>query len=142
MQRQADAEFARARALCRGRDIPLAAIARMLSGGTKPAQFAQGLQKLRTLSKKRYVPAAYFAALYVRMKRKAEAFEWIEKAIAERSNWLIYLQVEPLFDFLRADKRFEQVLRRVGFPASNQSQSSQSQKIAAAGSDGHDAGAS
>ena len=140
MQREADAAFARARALCRNRDIPLAAIARMLSGSTKPAQFAQGLQKLRALSKKRYVPAAYFAALYVRMKRKSEAFEWIDKAIEERSNWLIYLQVEPLFDFLRSDKRFDEVLRRVGFPAPSRSQPQQ--QIGAAGSSGRPAGRS
>jgi DNA-binding winged helix-turn-helix (wHTH) protein/tetratricopeptide (TPR) repeat protein len=116
MQQEADTEFKRARALCRGRYVPLAAIARMLSGGARTEQFERGLEELRSLSRKRYVPAAYFAALYVRMKRKSDAFEWIGKAADERSNWLIYLNVEPLFDFLRSDKRFESALRRVGFP--------------------------
>ncbi len=140
MHQEAEAAFKRARALCRGGDVPLAAVARMFSGATKTVLFERGLAKLRALSKKRYVPSAYFAALYVRMKRKSEAFEWIDKAIEERSNWLIYLQVEPLFDFLRSDKRFDEVLRRVGFPAPSPSQPQQ--QIGPAGSNGRPAGRS
>jgi TolB-like protein len=118
MQTEAEAAFKRARVLCRGKDIPLAAIGRMLFGGGA-TQCGKGLDTLRRMAQKRYVPAAYFAALHLRLKRKSEAFAWIEKAIDERSNWLIYLNVEPLFDFLRSDKRLRDAARRVGLPGPN-----------------------
>jgi hypothetical protein len=92
----------------------------MLFGGSA-TQCEQGLDTLRKLAHKRYVPAAYFAALHLRLKRKSEAFAWIEKAIDERSNWLNYLNVEPLFDFLRSDKRLRDAARRVALPEPSRS---------------------
>ena len=44
-----------------------------------------------------------------------EAFAWLERAFEQRSLWLGYLCVEPQLDALRADPRFPELLRRVGF---------------------------
>ncbi len=48
------------------------------------------------------------------MGNKDEAFAWFEKAYAERSNALTSLRVEPLYDYLRSDPRFQELMRRVG----------------------------
>jgi hypothetical protein len=68
------------------------------------------------MSKQRYVPAFYTAALYAGLNDKGRAFEWFQKACDERSNYLIYLKVEPSLDNLRQDPRFQDVLRRIGLP--------------------------
>ena len=39
---------------------------------------------------------------------------WLNKAYDDRDALLVFLQVEPLFDGLRSDARFDQLLRRVG----------------------------
>jgi hypothetical protein len=45
---------------------------------------------------------------------KNQAFEWLEKAFAERSANLTVLKAEPMFDPLRSDARFQALLQRVG----------------------------
>jgi hypothetical protein len=44
------------------------------------------------------------------------AFTWLEKAFAERSHWLVWLRLDPRWDAIRADARFEQLIGRVGLP--------------------------
>ena len=48
------------------------------------------------------------------MGDKAQAFEWLDKAFQDRSFFLMRLKVEPLFDSLRDDPRFQDLLRRMG----------------------------
>ena len=53
---------------------------------------------------------------YCLPKDKDKAFEWLEKAYEERAGWVIYVGVQPIFDGLRSDPRFAELLRRVGLP--------------------------
>jgi eukaryotic-like serine/threonine-protein kinase len=41
------------------------------------------------------------------------AFEWLERAYEERRGWLVYLNVEPMLDGLRADPRFRRLVERM-----------------------------
>jgi TolB-like protein/Tfp pilus assembly protein PilF len=41
------------------------------------------------------------------------AFEWLARAVDERSGWVAYLRVDPRVDSLRADPRYERLLARV-----------------------------
>jgi TolB-like protein/DNA-binding winged helix-turn-helix (wHTH) protein len=54
------------------------------------------------------------AALYSMLNRKDEAFEAIEQAYSQHDMWLVPLKVEPGWDNLRSDHRFESLLMRVG----------------------------
>ena len=45
---------------------------------------------------------------------KAQGFSWLEKAYQERSWYLTWLKVEPRFDSLHGDPRFQDLMRRVG----------------------------
>jgi tetratricopeptide (TPR) repeat protein len=76
----------------------------------------QALAELRELSKRRYVSPYSLAVVYAGLGDKDQTFAWLDKAYQDRSFFLIWLKVEPLFDSLRDDSRFQDLLRRVGLP--------------------------
>jgi hypothetical protein len=43
-----------------------------------------------------------------------QAFHWLEKGLEDRSWWLAWLKVDPLFERARSDPRFESLLAHVG----------------------------
>jgi Flp pilus assembly protein TadD len=72
------------------------------------------LAQLLERRKAEFVPAANIAAVYTALGRKDQAFQWLEKAFADHSEWLILLKVDPGFDPLRSDPRFAVLLKRAG----------------------------
>ena len=52
-----------------------------------------------------------------RLGEKDCTFEWLEKAFQERDDLTINLNVDPVFDGIRTDLRFQDLVRRVGLPA-------------------------
>ena len=74
------------------------------------------LVRLRESAKRRYVMPYGIAALYAGMGDSEQALAWLEKAFQERSNLLCYLLTDPAFDSLRAHPRFQDLLKRIGFP--------------------------
>jgi adenylate cyclase len=54
-----------------------------------------------------------FAYIYARLGDKEHVLEWLEKAYNERDPWL-YLKAEPIFDGLREEPRFKDLVRRMG----------------------------
>ncbi|MEJ7575570.1 MAG: protein kinase [Pyrinomonadaceae bacterium] len=83
-----------------------------LAGKRDKAQ--QALAELREMSKHRYISPYLFAVVNVGLGDKEQAFGWLDKAHQDRSSFLIWLKVEPRFDSLRDDPRFQNLLRRVG----------------------------
>jgi serine/threonine protein kinase/Tfp pilus assembly protein PilF len=74
------------------------------------------LDELGAVSKRSFVTAFFFALVYAGLEDKDQAFMWLGKACEERFNRLAYLKVEALWDSLRSDPRFAELLRRVGIP--------------------------
>ncbi len=62
-----------------------------------------------------YVPAAEFAQVCIRSGEKEQAFAWLAKAVQERNRLAWELKINPLFDPLRSDPRFEELIRKIGF---------------------------
>ena len=74
------------------------------------------LAELQALAGRKYIPPHSFAYIYAGLGDKERAFEWLEKGYTERDDTLTRLKTEPLFDSLRSDPRYTDLMRRVGFP--------------------------
>ena len=72
------------------------------------------LVELKQLMKRRYVAPFEVAVIYVGLGDKDQTFEWLERAYQDRSHWLIWLKIDPRFDSLRSDPRYQDLLRRMG----------------------------
>jgi serine/threonine-protein kinase len=60
------------------------------------------------------LPSFLVAQGYALIGDKEKAFVWLEKAYQERVDLLVWLNVDPGFDSLRPDPRFESLVQRVG----------------------------
>jgi hypothetical protein len=56
------------------------------------------------------------ALIHAGLGEKDKAFELLDKAIAERSTFLIYAKWEPRLDPLRSEPRFKRILKQIGLP--------------------------
>jgi tetratricopeptide (TPR) repeat protein len=74
------------------------------------------LQELIERAETSYFPPYEIALVFVGLRDKDHAFEWLEKAYQERYAWLVHLNVEPRFDVLRSDSRFQKLARSIGLP--------------------------
>jgi eukaryotic-like serine/threonine-protein kinase len=71
------------------------------------------LDGLTEISKYGYISPYNIAQAYMRMGEKEKTFSWLEKAYEEHDSGLVSLAVEPIFDPIRSDPRFKDLLRRM-----------------------------
>jgi TolB-like protein/DNA-binding winged helix-turn-helix (wHTH) protein/Flp pilus assembly protein TadD len=74
-------------------------------------------QRLQELLKEPEVRAYSVASAYMRLGDGDRALQWLEKHYAERGAWIRGLKVQPQWDPLRADPRFQDLLRRANMTA-------------------------
>jgi tetratricopeptide (TPR) repeat protein len=79
-------------------------------------------EALRTIGwMKEHAPSIEIGAyeigfIYAELGEKDLAFEWLNKAYESRAVGMEYLKVDPCFDKIRSDPRFQDLLRRMNFP--------------------------
>ena len=74
------------------------------------------IKELKLLSQDRYVSPFNVATVHMGLGQKDHALEWLEKGYEARSRSMIWLKVDARCDPLRSDPRFQDLLRRIGFP--------------------------
>jgi eukaryotic-like serine/threonine-protein kinase len=92
-----------------GRELALLGYAYALAGRKTEAQ--QVLEKLTGPAKHDYVSPTSIALIYVGLGEKDKAFEWLQE-FPEVTSYLP-LKVDPAWEPLRSDPRFQDVLRHV-----------------------------
>jgi TolB-like protein/Flp pilus assembly protein TadD len=70
------------------------------------------LNQLRALSQRRYVSGLYFAIVYAGLRDKERALEYLNQAFENRHPGLVLIRVDPIFDNLRGDERFKELVKR------------------------------
>jgi tetratricopeptide (TPR) repeat protein len=73
------------------------------------------LDELNPLARGRFVSPSWQALIYLGPGENSQAIDWLEKAYEERSPWLDWLKVEPLFDPLRSGPRFQALYKKMNF---------------------------
>ena len=110
---EAIAEIRKAVAMMEDDAEPLAILSYLCAVSGRPAEARRGLERMLKLSGQRYVSPFFIAFVYAALGEKARAFQWLERACEERS-YVQLLAMSPLFDSLRSDPAFAELLRRVG----------------------------
>jgi hypothetical protein len=93
------------------RDFRRALAARGVKG-----YWQEWLALLTVNSQHRYVEPTMIAYVYTRLGDKEQALNWLEKACDDKDNRARFLQVDPGFDTLRDDPRYQRLVRRIGLP--------------------------
>ena len=71
---------------------------------------------LEAMAQRGYVSAYTHALVHLGLGDRSRTFEWLNRSLEERSNWMVWLLKDPRWDPVRADPRFVAILDRVGFP--------------------------
>lgn len=76
------------------------------------------LAELESRRERETVPPRCFAIIHAALGEIERAIDWLERAYVDRDSGLFFLRAMSLYDPLRGDPRFRDLLRRVGLPLS------------------------
>ena len=112
---EAVAEARKARDFSGASTHPIAFLGYALAKSGKQGEARAELEGLLKLSTQRYVSSYNIALIYNGLDQRAETLDWLERAYEQRDPKMVFLKVEPKWNNLRSDPRFQDLLRRVGF---------------------------
>jgi adenylate cyclase len=96
------------------REAPTALLAYTHAAAGDRAEAQRLLEELLSDAQPRRVPAAAIALIYGQLGDRDNAFRWLDRAVEERSSFLLFIKVSPRVDPLRSDPRFRELLQRIG----------------------------
>jgi serine/threonine protein kinase/tetratricopeptide (TPR) repeat protein len=72
------------------------------------------LSEVKSLSKQKYASPYPMASIYAALGQKDAAFEWLERVYKDHSYYVVWLNIDRVFDGLRSDSRFQDLIDRIG----------------------------
>ena len=91
----------------------MAALARVDAASGRQAIARARLEQLKAERTKHYVSPFYLAEVYSALGDADQAMNELDLAYQDRSNSIIFLRVDPEFDVLRSNARFQSLLQRL-----------------------------
>ena len=97
-------------------DLPsiLGALGQTYALAKRPAEARRLLEELADLAKRRHVASTCFALIHLGLGEKEQSLDWLETGARGREPALAALKVHPAYDNLRAEPRFQALLRKLG----------------------------
>jgi serine/threonine-protein kinase len=114
MIEEAIVELDNARACSGEHPAAQAALAHALAIAGRRAEAEMFLDQLKSMSPTRNVSRYWIAIVNTALGACDAAFESLHETCENREPWLVWLKVEPRYDPLREDARFDHLLRRIG----------------------------
>ena len=116
MPEKAIDELKKAVSLSGGGSLYVSSLAHTYAIAGRRSEAEMLLRQMNGRAQHTYVPAFHVAIIYAGLGRKDETLAWLERGYQEHSAWMVWLKVDPRFDFVRSDARFQNLLRRLGLP--------------------------
>ena len=88
-----------------------------LGSGGKRAEARALLKRLHGMATQAYVPPTSFAWIHIGLGEIDSAFEWLDRAVHGRDQFMMPIKSYAFFDPLRADPRFAALLRKMHLEA-------------------------
>ncbi len=112
--REAIAEYREASKLSNGHSFVQATLAYTYAVSGKKEEARKILKDLAARSARENVSPMRFALIHAGLGEKEKAIQMLERAKEEQDVYLIYVQVSPFFDSLRAYPKFQDFVQRIG----------------------------
>jgi serine/threonine protein kinase len=74
------------------------------------------LEAIYHLTSVQYVKPYFIAMGHAALEQREQAFQWLDKAFAERDPWLVWFGTDPKLDPMRSDPRFKKLFKLTGNP--------------------------
>jgi tetratricopeptide (TPR) repeat protein len=107
-------EYKKALALNPESTVAQAGVAMSLAKSGDKSAALKAIEQLKAMANKSYVSPAYIGNVYQAMGDTDAEFEWYAKGYDDRSEWLLWLPIDPIYDGQRNDPRFRELVRKVG----------------------------
>jgi len=77
-----------------------------------------GVEDIKAMARKKYVSPweMAFECAFLGDDGKEETLKFLEVAYQARSPWIVFIQNEPVFDFLHSDPRYRALIKKIGLP--------------------------
>lgn len=93
------------------------------------------IEQTKSQSETHYISFYHIALAYCYAGETGKALDALEQAYKDREGWLVWIAVEPAFDFLRGSERFKAVYERIIPAGLLSAEASEFQKISSSGSE-------
>jgi len=98
-----------------GHPIAVAAIGYIYAMSGKKEDARMMLELLQERAREEYVSPYWVAILCTGLNNSDQALKWLERALKDRDGYMVFLNVEPVFEPLRNEPRFQELLKKMGF---------------------------
>jgi adenylate cyclase len=106
------AEFQRSKIMVAGAWYQgLLGYAYAISGNRPKAE--EMLRELEEMAKRQYVNSTAFADIHLGLGEKEKALDWLEKSYEDQESACWYLKVDPIYDSVRNEPRFQALVQKV-----------------------------
>jgi len=96
----------------------MAALGFAYAKGGRSADAQRILDEFTTLTRSgRYASSYAIAVVYAGLGDRDRAFAALDAAVRERSHWLVWLKRDPRWNDIRSDRRFRELVKKVGLPS-------------------------
>ena len=82
-------------------------------GDHRDARAEQILRELEQMAKRQYVSSTAFADIHLGLGEKQKALDWLEKSYQDQESACWYLKVDPIYDRVRNEPRFQALVQKV-----------------------------
>jgi tetratricopeptide (TPR) repeat protein len=113
LAREAIAAHQKAVDLSAGSPMMLGWLGLALGGAGRLDEARDVLERLQAMSRSTYVPPTSLAWVHLGLRQVDAAFEWLDRAVEARDQFLMPIKTYPFFDAIRGDPRFAALLRKM-----------------------------